>query len=206
MAGLLGGAVLAAEVFPQCLHEFGAVIGMGIAIGNVLGSTVNWVLGRFLARLEGRRWFRIDPAHIAKVSALLAGSGTPPFTTNDALYILGHYNADGTIDTSTGVNSSARAPESGEQPASVNCDAFTVLSHPVFTSSGSGASISSRTRVRSSSTISNALHAMVTACGRASQCDAAKTTPSMAVDSAIPRPLQAKPARRPGARRCRSLR
>jgi hypothetical protein len=62
------------------------------------------------------------------------------FTTNDALYILGHYNADGTINTTTGVNSSARAPESGEQPASVNCDAFTVLSHPVFTSSGSGAS------------------------------------------------------------------
>src|SRR6478736_3812300 len=36
------------------------------SVGNVLGSTANWVLGRFLARLEGRRWLRIDPAHIAK--------------------------------------------------------------------------------------------------------------------------------------------
>lgn len=58
--------------------------------------------------------------------------------TNDALYVLGHYNADGTINTSTGAASSARAPESGEQPASVVCDAFTVLSQPVFTASGSG--------------------------------------------------------------------
>lgn len=64
------------------------------------------------------------------------------FATNDALYVLGHYNADGTIDSSTGASSSARAPENGEQPASVNCDAFTVLSHPVFASSGSGASTS----------------------------------------------------------------
>lgn len=58
--------------------------------------------------------------------------------TNDALYVLGHYNADGTIDTSTGTSSSARAPENGEQPASLVCDAFTVLSHPVFTAAGSG--------------------------------------------------------------------
>ena len=36
------------------------------SVGNVLGSMANWVLGRFLARLEGRRRLRIDPAHIAK--------------------------------------------------------------------------------------------------------------------------------------------
>lgn len=71
-----------------------------------------------------------------------ASSGTTGLTvaTNDALYVLGHYNADGTIDTSTGATSSARAPETDEKPCSIVCDAFTILSQPVFTTSGSGAS------------------------------------------------------------------
>ncbi len=29
-------------------------------IGNVLGSAVNWVLGLYLARFEGRRWFPVS--------------------------------------------------------------------------------------------------------------------------------------------------
>lgn len=70
-----------------------------------------------------------------------AATGTIGLTiaTNDALYVLGHYNADGTIDTSTGATSSARAPETGETPCSVVCDAFTILSQPVFSQNGTNA-------------------------------------------------------------------
>lgn len=71
-----------------------------------------------------------------------ATSGTTGLTiaTNDEMYVLGHYNADGTIDTSTGATSSARAAEAGETPCSVICDAFTILSQPIISVSGSGAS------------------------------------------------------------------
>lgn len=35
-------------------------------VGNVLGSVTNWVLGRFMARLEGRRWFPLTPVQVAR--------------------------------------------------------------------------------------------------------------------------------------------
>jgi type II secretory pathway pseudopilin PulG len=64
------------------------------------------------------------------------------FASNDAVYIVGHYNADGTINstiTSTGVGGySGRYPESAtEKLASVMGDAITILSQPVFVRSGS---------------------------------------------------------------------
>ena len=34
--------------------------------GNVLGSAVNWALGTFLARFEGRRWFPVTPSQMAR--------------------------------------------------------------------------------------------------------------------------------------------
>jgi membrane protein YqaA with SNARE-associated domain len=36
------------------------------SLGNVLGSVVNWYLGRFMARFEGRRWFPVTPAQAAR--------------------------------------------------------------------------------------------------------------------------------------------
>ncbi|MBS0632460.1 MAG: hypothetical protein JSS11_11130 [Verrucomicrobia bacterium] len=75
--------------------------------------------------------------HVASASD---GSGLT-IATNDALYVLGNYNADGTIDTSTGATSSARAvDDADETPCSIVCDAFTILSAPYFTASGSGTS------------------------------------------------------------------
>lgn len=86
------------------------------------------------------------------------------FGTNDAAYILGHFNADGTVQSDATVTTnpggySARYPEaSTEKLASIMADAITILSQPQFTNSGSnyyqedGWSDSlSGTRVRSSS-------------------------------------------------------
>ena len=36
------------------------------SLGNVLGSTSNWALGRFLARHRGARWFPVSEAAMAK--------------------------------------------------------------------------------------------------------------------------------------------
>ena len=74
-----------------------------------------------------------------RVASATSGNTGLTIATNDALYVLGHYNADGLIDSSTGATSSARAAEAGEMPCSIICDAFTILSQPTFSVSGSGA-------------------------------------------------------------------
>lgn len=62
--------------------------------------------------------------------------------TNDAVYILGHFNADGTIDSSTtGTTNSGRYNESGEKPVSIVGDSLTILSTPGYALSGSGSSL-----------------------------------------------------------------
>ncbi len=38
---------------------------LGVATaGNVLGSVVNWLLGRSVERFKGRRWFPVSPRHL----------------------------------------------------------------------------------------------------------------------------------------------
>ncbi len=37
--------------------------------GNVLGSSVNWLLGRWCERFRGRRWFPVKERDIAKAEA-----------------------------------------------------------------------------------------------------------------------------------------
>ncbi|MFC1457060.1 YqaA family protein [Microvirga arabica] len=34
--------------------------------GNILGSLVNWLVGRFIAHFEGRRWFPVKREQLAK--------------------------------------------------------------------------------------------------------------------------------------------
>lgn len=63
------------------------------------------------------------------------------FVTNDALYVMGHFNADGAINatsTSTGNGGfSARYPDSAnEKLAALMADAITLLSQPTFVLSG----------------------------------------------------------------------
>ena len=77
--------------------------------------------------------------------ATLSTTGKTGFTfaTNDAVYIIGHFNADGTVNsTSTSTTNpggfSARYPDSAnEKLAAVMGDAVTLLSQPVFTNASS---------------------------------------------------------------------
>jgi membrane protein YqaA with SNARE-associated domain len=36
------------------------------SIGNILGSLINWWMGRYLIRFQDRKWFPATPAQIAK--------------------------------------------------------------------------------------------------------------------------------------------
>lgn len=77
LAALFAVAFLAATIFPaqsELLlaglvladrHPVWALVGIA-SVGNVSGSIVNWVLGRFIARFEGRRWFPISREQVAR--------------------------------------------------------------------------------------------------------------------------------------------
>ncbi|MGQ7792136.1 YqaA family protein [Faunimonas sp. B44] len=77
LAGLFGSAFLAATIVPaQSEAVLAALLLAGAAdpvvlvavasVGNVLGSVVNWVLGRFLASFRGRRWFPVREPALAR--------------------------------------------------------------------------------------------------------------------------------------------
>ena len=72
-ASLFGVAFIAATVFP--LQSEAALIALLLngqqpvwaliavaSVGNVLGSVVNWLLGRSLERFRDKRWFPASPA------------------------------------------------------------------------------------------------------------------------------------------------
>lgn len=56
--------VLAGMVLSERYHQW--LLVLVASAGNVLGSAVNWLLGRFIARLEARRWFPVKREQIAK--------------------------------------------------------------------------------------------------------------------------------------------
>ncbi|TFI58444.1 DedA family protein [Sphingomonas parva] len=71
LLSLFGISFLAATLVPaQSELALGALISLGrydpwlliltATAGNVLGSLVNWVLGRFLHQYRGRRWFPVS--------------------------------------------------------------------------------------------------------------------------------------------------
>lgn len=45
------------------------------SFGNVLGSVVNWALGRFLDGYRDRRWFSVSPASLDRAAARYASWG-----------------------------------------------------------------------------------------------------------------------------------
>ncbi|WP_343211829.1 DedA family protein (plasmid) [Aliisedimentitalea scapharcae] len=68
---LFASALIAATVLPMQSeavlvglllngsHSVGVLLGVA-TVGNVLGSLVNWVLGRFLLRYRDQRWFPVN--------------------------------------------------------------------------------------------------------------------------------------------------
>ncbi len=79
LGGLFLAAFLAATLVPAQSEAvlLGMILGathpvwllLAVAtLGNVLGSVVNWVLGRFLFRFSGRRWFPVSQAQIGRAA------------------------------------------------------------------------------------------------------------------------------------------
>lgn len=86
LAALFAAAFLAATLLPAQSGALlaGLVLGgahsvpllLAVAtLGNVLGSVVNWALGRQVARFSGRRWFPVSPARMAQALGWYARGG-----------------------------------------------------------------------------------------------------------------------------------
>lgn len=80
LAGLFASAFGAATLLPLqseavlvgllLLERFPPWLLLAVATaGNVLGSVLNWLLGRALERLRGRRWFPVDAQQLARAQA-----------------------------------------------------------------------------------------------------------------------------------------
>jgi membrane protein YqaA with SNARE-associated domain len=75
-AGLFMAALVAATIFP--MQSEAALAGLALAgyspalllivasIGNILGSVINWMLGRFIEHFRDRSWFPASPAALAR--------------------------------------------------------------------------------------------------------------------------------------------
>ncbi len=79
LVGLFFAAFLAATLIPA--QSEAVLVGLYLAgshsvlaliltasLGNVLGSVVNWIMGRFLLRYQDRRWFPVSPETLIKAS------------------------------------------------------------------------------------------------------------------------------------------
>ncbi|WP_201860703.1 YqaA family protein [Microvirga soli] len=56
--------VLAGMILSERYHLW--LLILVASVGNILGSLVNWFLGRFIAHFEDRRWFPVKRDQIAK--------------------------------------------------------------------------------------------------------------------------------------------
>lgn len=74
---LFAAAFLSATVFPfqseavlfgllMAEHSSWWLLILVASVGNILGSVVNWFLGRFFSRFENRRWFPVKREQMAK--------------------------------------------------------------------------------------------------------------------------------------------
>src|SRR3546814_11506113 len=71
-AGLFGSALISATLLPGSSEVVllallasgtgdAATLVIVATVGNVLGSLVNWTIGRFLSSFRDRRWFPVKP-------------------------------------------------------------------------------------------------------------------------------------------------
>lgn len=83
--GLFAAAFIAATLLPA--QSEGVLVALLLAgyvpwllvlvasVGNVLGSTVNWWIGREVTRFADRRWFPVKPTALARAQAWYARYG-----------------------------------------------------------------------------------------------------------------------------------
>ncbi len=87
-AGLFAAAFVAATILPAqsefllgamlISERFDITLLLAVATaGNVLGSAVNWVLGRHFSHYREKRWFPASPATMARAEAWFARFGPP---------------------------------------------------------------------------------------------------------------------------------
>lgn len=85
-AALFAAAFVAATILPAQSElllgamlvsgRFDTVLLLAVATaGNVLGSVVNWVLGRYFAHYRDKRWFPASPATMTRAEAWFARFG-----------------------------------------------------------------------------------------------------------------------------------
>lgn len=85
-AGLFAAAFVAATILPAQSElllgvmlvsgRFDPALLLAVATaGNVLGSAVNWLLGRYFAHYRERRWFPASPAALIRAEAWFARFG-----------------------------------------------------------------------------------------------------------------------------------
>lgn len=78
-AGLFMAAFLSATILPMqseavfvgLLLEKSQPVGwllFTVSLGNVLGSLVNWYLGKYVQRFQHKRWFPVSPTQLAKAT------------------------------------------------------------------------------------------------------------------------------------------
>lgn len=79
--GLFLSALVAATILP--MQSEVVLVGLQLAgqhsltllllfatVGNVLGSVINWLLGRYIERWRERRWFPVPPDKLAKAQGV----------------------------------------------------------------------------------------------------------------------------------------
>ncbi|MBJ7417540.1 MAG: DedA family protein [Niveispirillum sp.] len=72
---LPGGSELAlVALLADGTRPAGALVAVA-TLGNVLGSLINWMLGRWLRRFVGRRWFPVTAAQLARAEGVFARYG-----------------------------------------------------------------------------------------------------------------------------------
>ena len=94
-AGLFMAALVAATIFP--MQSEAALAGLALAgyspalllivasIGNILGSVINWMLGRGIEHFRDRSWFPATPAALAPLDGRDFWAIRTPGTTGSDL-------------------------------------------------------------------------------------------------------------------------
>jgi hypothetical protein len=130
-----GASALPAAMTLTTAHNINLAVGSGTMTGT------DWNGGIYIESIDATA--RKDSGvRLINGRGHVASKGSEGLTiaTNDALYVLGHFNANGFIDATTtngNTTNNGRYPDDADEtPVSIVCDALTILSTPGYTISG----------------------------------------------------------------------